>query len=100
MKSETGRVRALDAVFSFFILAGLANFSYHALQGEFGVFALMRLGAEERTARTELAELRLERARLANLTARLSESGLDLDLLDERARAVLGYMRADEVTLR
>jgi cell division protein FtsB len=37
---------------------------------------------------------------LQNLTHRLSDDYLDLDLLDERARMVLGYLRADEVTIR
>ena len=33
-------------------------------------------------------------------TRRLSDEYLDLDLLDERAREILGYVRADEVILR
>ena len=33
------------------------------------------------------------------LTRRLSDDFLDLDLLDEQARDVLGYVRADEVIL-
>jgi cell division protein FtsB len=100
MQTEARRVRALDAVFSLLILAGVANFAYHAIQGEYGVFAMMRFQAEEREAERELAELRQDRARLENLTARLGEESLDLDLLDERVRAVLGHMRDDELTLR
>ena len=37
---------------------------------------------------------------MENKTARLSEDYLDLDLLDERVRAVLGYIRADEILIR
>jgi cell division protein FtsB len=33
------------------------------------------------------------------LTRRLSDEFLDLDLLDERARNVLGYKRPDEIML-
>lgn len=97
---ETRRLRAFDALFCFLILAGLANFGYHAIQGSYGVFALMRLESEERQLRRELAALREERARYENLVRRLSDDFLDLDLLDERARAALGHMRADEITPR
>ena len=38
--------------------------------------------------------------RMQNLTRRLSDDYLDLDLLDERAREVLGLLRADEILLR
>ena len=37
---------------------------------------------------------------MENLTRRLSDSYLDLDLLDERARDVLGYVRADEIVIQ
>lgn len=37
---------------------------------------------------------------MRNLTHRLSDEYLDIDLLDERARDVLGLVRADEVIIR
>ena len=37
---------------------------------------------------------------MRNLTRRLSDDYLDLDLLDERARDVLGLVRADELIIR
>lgn len=37
---------------------------------------------------------------MENRTRRLSDSYLDLDLLDEQARSVLGYVRADEIVIR
>ena len=36
---------------------------------------------------------------IENLTRRLSDDYLDLDLLDERARDVLGLLRADEIVI-
>ena len=41
-----------------------------------------------------------ELARMQNLTNRLSDDYLDIDLLDEQLRDVLGYLRADEVVIR
>jgi cell division protein FtsB len=38
-------------------------------------------------------------ARMENLTHRLSDTFLDLDLLDERARDILGLMRHDELVI-
>ncbi len=37
---------------------------------------------------------------MTNLTTRLSDHYLDLDLLDEQLRDVLGYVRADEIVIR
>jgi cell division protein FtsB len=39
-------------------------------------------------------------ARMENLTHRLSDEYLDLDLLDEQTRKVLGMIRADEIVIR
>lgn len=100
MTRETQRLRVFDALFCFAILAGVANFGYHALQGDYGVFAMIAVESEERALQAELASLAVQRDALENRAARLSESYLDLDLLDETARATLGLMRPDEVTLR
>jgi cell division protein FtsB len=37
---------------------------------------------------------------MQNRTKRLSDEYLDIDLLDEQAREVLGYVRADEVVIQ
>ena len=52
-----------------------------------------------RTAR-RTRRLVAELAELKNLTHRLSDSYLDMDLLDEQVRDVLGYVRADEIIIR
>jgi len=55
--------------------------------------------AEKEALIEERDRLRLEVARMENLTRRLSDTYLDLDLLDERARNVLGFVRADEIVI-
>ena len=47
----------------------------------------------DKLSATELAEMQ-------NLTHRLSDDYLDLDLLDQQTRDVLGYMRSDEIAIR
>jgi len=75
-------------------------FMFAAVQGDYGVFKRAEVQAEGRMLREERAALEAEVARMENLTRRLSDSYLDLDLLDEQARDVLGYVRADEIVIR
>lgn len=75
-------------------------FMFAAVQGEYGVFRRVQIAAEQEVLRAERDRLRQELAGLNNLNRRLSDSYLDLDLLDERAREVLGYLRADEIMIR
>lgn len=100
MASSTFRKRAADFGFAIAISAALIHFGHRAVQGESGFFARLAAQKEERRLTEDLAALAAERDRLENLTRRLSVDYLDLDLLDERARDVLGYVRADEVVIR
>ncbi len=97
---ETQRLRAFDALFCLAIMIGMANFVYHAIEGDYGVFAILASEAEVQALTAELEEARRERAEIENRVARLGEGFLDLDLLEETARDVLGLMNADEVALR
>lgn len=75
-------------------------FAFAAVQGNYGVFRRAELDAEAAQLRQELAQLNADVARLENLTHRLSDEFLDLDLLDEQARDVLGLIRNDEIVIR
>ena len=81
------------------LLLGL-YFAFAAVQGDYGVFRRAELDAEAAQLRQELDMLQTEVARLENLTRRLSDEYLDLDLLDEQARDVLGLIRNDEIVIR
>jgi cell division protein FtsB len=69
------------------------------LQGESGLFALMQAKNRVAELEIELAEVRAERIAIENRTRRLSDDYLDIDLLDERSRIVLGYARSDELLI-
>lgn len=75
-------------------------FTFAAVQGDYGVFKRAEVSAEGRALTAELTTLQAEVARMENLTTRLSDTYLDLDLLDEQARDVLGLIRADEIVIR
>ena len=77
-----------------------AYFVFAAVQGDYGHFRREQIEADEAALKRELAELRVERQVLQNKTLRLSDRYLDLDLLDERARKVLGMARGDEIIIR
>ena len=48
----------------------------------------------------DLASLNVEISNLKNLTRRLSDHYLDLELLDQQARDILGYVRSDELVIQ
>ena len=81
------------------ILLGI-YFAFAAVQGPSGILRRVQLQAETQDLAQQRDRLQAEVDRIRNLTRRLSDDFLDLDLLDERARDVLGLVRADEVIIR
>lgn len=75
-------------------------FVFAAVQGEYGVFRQVEIRAEADLLQAERDRLQTELALMQNRTHRLSDGYLDLDLLDQQARDVLGYVRADEIVIR
>ena len=88
------------AGFSFLVIGASLYFAHSAFQGDTGVVEFMRLTQQEEKLQAELSALQAERARMENLTLRLSDSYLDLDLLDERARVVLGHVGEQDAVIR
>ena len=75
-------------------------FAHAAVQGDHGLFRRVQAEARAEALAAELASLEARVERRRNLVRRLSDDFLDVDLLDERARRVLGYVREGEVVLR
>ncbi|MEM9426913.1 MAG: septum formation initiator family protein [Pseudomonadota bacterium] len=74
-------------------------FMFASVQGDFGLFQRVQIEAEATTLKAERDRLTEEVAMLENKTRRLSDTYLDLDLLDEQARDILGLIRPDEIVL-
>lgn len=92
---------SVGAIVYFLLAATLgAYFTFAAVQGDYGVFRQVEIAAEADALRAERDQLATELDELRNRTMRLSDAYLDLDLLDEQARSVLGYVRADEIAIR
>ena len=86
----------------FYALAGTFGtyLTFAAVQGEYGLFNRIQIDADAAGLRLERDRLALALAEIENRTHRLSDGFLDLDLLDQQAREMLGYIRADEIILR
>jgi cell division protein FtsB len=78
----------------------MAYFGFAAIQGDFGHFRRNQINAQAQELQQELAQLQVIRRYLENKAHRLSDKYLDLDLLDEQARKVLGMAREDEIIIR
>ena len=81
------------------IVLGL-YFTFAAVQGAFGLFNRVQIEAEITTLSDTRDTMQVELAEVENKTRRLSDDYLDLDLLDERARYILGLARPDEMIIR
>ena len=77
-----------------------AYFAFAAVQGDLGVLKRMQIASELRDLNAQRDALKLKVTEMENKTFRLSDHYLDLDLLDERARDVLGMMRVDDVVIQ
>ncbi len=93
--SGVGTVIYFAVIFSLSIY-----FTFAAVQGDYGLFRRVQIDAEATQLRQDLKEIQTRVAIYSNKTHRLSDDFLDLDLLDEQARSVLGMLRPDELVIR
>lgn len=74
-----------------FLVLAVAYFGFHAISGDRGLLALAQLTKEVEVAQGELDRVRAERLHLEHRVSLLKDESLDIDLLDEQARKVLGF---------
>ena len=86
-------VKPLLLVFAVFYLM------FHALHGERGLYALVKEQRQLTAVNQELASTKNERERLELRVSHLRDNNLDLDLLDEQMRRMLGVMKPGEVVM-
>ena len=79
------------------LCAGLLGlFVHQALQHRYGIETRARLLDRSVALAQDLDRLEASRASLERETTRLGADPPDLDLLDEHARRVLGFLRSDD----
>ena len=92
---------AVGVAIYFVIIFALGTlFTFASVQGDYGLFRRIQIEAESGDLTQERDLLKKEVAEMRNKTRRLSDEYLDLDLLDEQARDVLGLVRMDEIVIR
>ncbi|HEY9040330.1 MAG TPA: septum formation initiator family protein [Roseovarius sp.] len=98
----TNRKKPALGVFVYFAIAFALGtyFTFAAVQGDYGLFSRAEIEAEADALQAQLDQLNTDIAVMENLTHRLSDTYLDLDLLDEQARSVIGLLRSDEIVIR
>ena len=87
-------------VFAALALSVSVWFVYQGFTGENGAQARLSTEFQSQELTDQIAIHQAELDRLKNLTQRLSSQTLDLELLDERARAVLGLINVNEVLIK
>lgn len=93
------RHRARHLVPQVLAICLVGYFAFHAIQGDRGVLAYMRLQESLNQTEAVLAELKAQRQSLAHRVSLLQPDNLDPDLLEERAREILNFARPDEVVI-
>ncbi len=71
--------------------------AFHAVSGERGLLALFRETRSLEVVKAQLADVKSQHQALERKVQLLSDSSLDLDLLDEQVRRVLGMANKNEI---
>jgi cell division protein FtsB len=101
MKYTTSKRHSIGAIVYFVVMCAVGfYFTFAAVQGDYGIFSRAEIEIDAATLQVELDTLLANVTELQNKTRRLSDTYLDLDLLDEQARDMLGYVRSDEIVIR
>ena len=74
-------------------------FIYHTIYGSKGFFTLAKLSNELEQKKEKLAIITKEKSLLENKVNSFSDKNIDLDLLDQQARRILGYASPEETIL-
>ena len=94
-----GRQRFLEIVVPAMLISLLGYFTYHALQGQNGLLAYLRLDKELAVQERLVADIAAEREALEHRVHLMRPSSIDPDMLDEQVRSILGYAGEGEVVI-
>jgi len=83
-------------VFNVLILVMFIYFAFHSIYGSRGILAYFKLKAELENNHGKLDVLRAERLEIENRAKLLRPESLDKDMLEEKARNILGILSPNE----
>lgn len=88
------RLKQVALPLAFVFIVGY--FAYHAVNGDRGILAWRQYQGQILQAKGELERIYKERAAMERNVHLLSNSGLDRDMLEERARTMLNFAAPNE----
>lgn len=77
----------------------MGYFAYHAVEGDYGLFALGKLEERVVALEAELEAARVEREQMEKHVALMRPESLDRDMIDERAREALNMADAKDLVI-
>lgn len=80
-------------------LAFSGYFAWHGWHGSFGIEARRHLTVEAARLNGELERVKAERRVMERRVALLRSASLESDMLDERAREILGFANSNEIAI-
>src|ERR1700752_3977341 len=95
------RLRSILTALGLYVMAALliGYFGVNAYSGNHGLKAKEDIDRQIAAMSADLERLKLERSQWERRVALLKSDKLDPDMLDERARALLDYTDANDLTL-
>ena len=94
---KQSRVRPLLLPFSCLLIVGY--FAYHAVEGDYGLFALGKLKERVAGLESELETARAARERMEAHVTLMRPESLERDMIDERAREALNMANAKDIVI-
>jgi cell division protein FtsB len=77
----------------------MGYFAYHAVEGDYGLFALGELKERVASLEADLGKARSARERMERHVALMRPESLDRDMIDERAREALNMANAKDIVI-
>ena len=93
------RSRAKHVLGTVLGICALGYAAYHSLHGDRGLFAYVSLTQKIQLVEQERRTVRARRETWEHRVRLLHPDSIDPDMLDERARLMLGYAKADEIVI-
>ena len=83
----------------FFCACFVIYLGYHGLYGDHGLITMLRLNTEIERLEFDLAAMQEERSVLERRIMSMRPESLDVDLLEEQARAQLGFAQPNDLVI-
>lgn len=98
MRVKAKKILIFDkiAILNLFIALMLLYFTFHSIYGQRGIISYFKMQAELKKSYQQLELLRAERLEINNRSRLLQPGSLDIDMLDEQIRNVLGASNPKE----